>query len=69
MVWAVAVLVIVALTALVVVTRHTPPQTWKERGEPRGRTRAEPEGTLHIQVTRSDGTVEDHGTVPAYRSK
>lgn len=41
------------------------PETWKERGEPRGRTKAEPEGTLHIKVIRADGTVEDHGVVPA----
>lgn len=44
-------------------------KTWKERGETRGRAKAEPEGTLHIKVTRADGTVEDHGTVPAHRSK
>lgn len=59
------------------VARHA--RTWKERGEARGRTTrpapgrvhaagAEPEATVHIKVIRADGTVEDHGTIPAIRT-
>jgi hypothetical protein len=61
-----------APAALRAVLEHPAPKNWKERGEARGRTRAlghastaEPEATLHIKVIRADGTVEDHGTIPA----